>query len=366
MTGVTLLQIALAFTLRLKVRAQIYHKMILIVAFLIALVSMILYKKSPGLNDIPGPKPYPIIGNIVQLYHNKPLISLANFAKQYGGILKIYIFNKPVVVLSDHQFIHEALVKQAADFAGRPQAFRWQLMSWDYSEIIFSDAGPAHHGRRVAVNRYLKQFGSGIQKLENIALTATDDLIANIAEQLGRPLEVKDFLFKCISDVMTILLVGETFGPEISKDIKIILDNDTCINGISGIPLDWFPFLRFSGNKTYKMIMSNRNRAESLVMRWLEKKPSEGFINFVQSMSKQERVNAFLDSRDSQIATVFYFLAPGLLTSSSTLTCLMNVLCHYPDVQKKLREEVMDVIGPARHPTLTGSTLHAIYQGNNS
>ena len=30
----------------------------------------------------------------------------------------------------------------------------------------------------------------------------------------------------------------------------------------------------------------------------------------------------------------------------------MNVLSHYPDVQRKLQNEIMDVIGPARHPTL--------------
>ena len=100
--------------------------------------------------------------------------------------------------------------------------------------------------------------------------------------------------------------------------------------------------------------MSNRSRVESIVMGWLEKKPSEGFINFMQSMSesKTERVNACLDSKDSQIATTWIFLAAGASMSSSTLTRLINVLCHYPDVQKKLHKEVMDVIGPARCPTL--------------
>ena len=119
--------------------------------FLIALiVYIVLWKKTPGektaLADIPGPKPYPVIGNILQLSKEKLIVSLPNFAKQYGGIFKIYILNKPVVVVSDHQLIHDALVKQAADFAGRPQSYRKLLRSWDYSEIIFTDAGSVHRG----------------------------------------------------------------------------------------------------------------------------------------------------------------------------------------------------------------------------
>ena len=199
---------------------------------------------------------------------------------------------------------------------------------------------------------YLKQFGSGIQKLEDVTNTATDDLIGQLVEQGGRPIDVRDFLFQCMTDVVAIPLTGETLSPEMSNDIKAILESGNEVYEPVGIYLDWFPFLRFFGNKTYKIIMSYRSRVESIVMGWLEKKPSEGFINFMQAMSETERVNAYLDSRNSQIATTWIFLAAGVSTSSSTLTRLINVLCHYPDVQKKLRKEVMDVIGPVRHPTL--------------
>ena len=152
--------------------------------------------------------------------------------------------------------------------------------------------------------------------------------------------------------MVAILLIGETFSTEVSKDLKVLLEKGNLEWLGVGVYLDWFPFLRFFRNKEYKMIMSYRSRVEYFMMCSFEKKPSEGFINCMQSMSKTERMNASLDSRDSQIATAWIFFVAGISTSSYTLTCLMNVLCHYPDVQKKLRKEVMDVIGPARHPTL--------------
>ena len=50
-------------------------------------------------------------------------------------------------------------------------------MSWDYSEVIMTDAGPVHSGRRRAMHTYLKQFGSKVQRIEDLTSTAIDDLI---------------------------------------------------------------------------------------------------------------------------------------------------------------------------------------------
>ena len=109
---------------------QIHRKMTILFAiqiFLIALIVYIVFWKKTPLNDIPGPKSYPVIGNILELSKEKFHVSLSDLAKQYGGIYRFYQFNKPVIVLSDQQFIHDALVKQAADFAGRSHTYRRQL-----------------------------------------------------------------------------------------------------------------------------------------------------------------------------------------------------------------------------------------------
>ena len=87
---------------------------------------------------------------------------------------------------------------------------------------------------------YLKQFGFGIQKLEDVTNTATDDLIGKLIEQDGRPIDVRDFMFKCMIDVVGILLIGETLSPEMSNDVKMILKNDNELFKLNGVFLDWF------------------------------------------------------------------------------------------------------------------------------
>ena len=221
-------------------------------------------------------------------------------------------------------------------------------------DVGFSD-GPVHKGRKKATRKYLKQFGSGIhvQKLEDIIQIATDDLITRFAEQNGSPVDVRDFFFGCLTDVIGVLLMGDTTTPETIKDIKYVIDSSNDILGAgSGIFLDWFPFLRFFGNKTYKQIQHNVKLSGTIMSEWIDSHPSEGFINFLQSMSEKEGKCSFLDSKTVQIATCWSFVASGIVTTSATMSSFLNVFCHYPDIQEKVHKEIMEIIGPARHPTI--------------
>ena len=60
-----------------------------------ALIVYIVFRPRSPLNNIPEPKPYPLVGNVLHLNTNNFFINLADFAKQYGGICKIYLFRKP-------------------------------------------------------------------------------------------------------------------------------------------------------------------------------------------------------------------------------------------------------------------------------
>ena len=106
---------------------------IVIQLVLITLGVYVLLKKRNPLDKIPEPKPYPLIGNVHQLDMGKVFINMAKFAKQYGGIFKIHIFNKPVVIVNDQRFIHDVLVKLSVEFAGRPHSYRIKLMTEDNS-----------------------------------------------------------------------------------------------------------------------------------------------------------------------------------------------------------------------------------------
>ena len=207
------------------------------------------------------------------------------------------------------------------------------------------------------LSTYVKQFGSGIKRLEEITQTATDDLITRFAEQQGRPTDTGDFLFHCVTNVIGILLIGDTIGLALAKEIKEAMDiGIEALGPGTGVFLDWLPFLRFFGNKTYKQVQRSVAYQDAFMNEWLDNRPRDRFISFMQSMSQQEKTDSFMDSRKAQRVIGFQFFVAGTYTTSSTLTSLMNVLCHYPDVQEKLQREIVEVIGNSRHPTLKDQT----------
>lgn len=65
------------------------------------LVSLVTHKASPSSN-IPGPKGLPLVGNVLDIDMTKPpFLSFHEIAKKYGGIAKIQLAHKHLVIVSD-------------------------------------------------------------------------------------------------------------------------------------------------------------------------------------------------------------------------------------------------------------------------
>uniref|UniRef100_A0A8D2IUP9 unspecific monooxygenase n=1 Tax=Varanus komodoensis TaxID=61221 RepID=A0A8D2IUP9_VARKO len=86
-----------------------------------------------GQKRVPGPRNYPLIGNILELGKD-PHLSLTRLSQEYGEVLKIHIGTKPVLVLSGLETIRQALVRQGGDFLGR----RKRCGTGYHRHIIFS------------------------------------------------------------------------------------------------------------------------------------------------------------------------------------------------------------------------------------
>ena len=320
---------------------------LLLLVGLVVILCYILRKKDP-LNELPGPKAFPLVGNALQIDAKKIFVDITELGKQYGGVYKIHFFMKPVVVVNDTDLIYEVLVKRSADFAGRPNTYLMKFLSENLQGVVASDPTKEEKSRRKVMHAYLRQFGTGIQKIEEVTLTATDDLINRIAEQNGCPMNIRDLLMHCVFDVMMIFLLGETISKDEMACVMDSLDRvNESITTPSGLFLDMFPPARFFGNKTYKELMDTVQVKYNFVSRWME-----GFINLIQSMTEEEKKNSALDTELAQHNLVWSVLAAGIFTTSTTLSCLINVLAQNPDVQEKLRKEIMDIIGPSRYPSL--------------
>jgi cytochrome P450 len=326
---------------------------ILLLCGLLLLLVHYLLKSNP-LDAIPGPKAWPLIGNVHQLSVDKLFVQLSEMGKKYGGIYRLKLFTRSIVVVSDYGLIHDVLVKQSRDFAGRYNSYRGTIMKQSLSAIVSTDAGPELSARRKTVQAYVKQYGSGIQKIEDITQIAMDDLIRKFADVSGdRPIDVRDYMISTTLDIISILLVGEVAERRDRETLRETMDMVVdAVSPSNGMLLDIFPFVRHLGNNNYKQFQELIRRKDEFVNKWFGSQPNEGFIHFLQSMPEAEQRSKFLETLSPKGKVAFEFFLAGTFTTSTTTTVLMNVLCQYPEVQEKLRQEIFQVIGPSRYPTL--------------
>ncbi|MEQ2234140.1 Cytochrome P450 2K1, partial [Ilyodon furcidens] len=67
----------------------------------------------------PGPKPLPLLGNLLQLDLQRPYKTLCQLSKKYGSVITVYFGPKKVVVLAGYKTVKEALVSYADEFGDR-------------------------------------------------------------------------------------------------------------------------------------------------------------------------------------------------------------------------------------------------------
>lgn len=77
--------------------------------------------KRPSLPLPPGPKPAPLIGNILQLPKSLQWLHLYHWSKQYGPVMHLSMAGKPLVILSTHQAAHDLLNRRSSRYSDRPR-----------------------------------------------------------------------------------------------------------------------------------------------------------------------------------------------------------------------------------------------------
>lgn len=84
-------------------------------------------RRSP--KEAPGPRPWPIIGNLHLLgNHETPFQAFTALSKIYGNIFSIDLGATPCVVVNSFKLIKEVLIVKGGDFGGRPDFIRFHKL----------------------------------------------------------------------------------------------------------------------------------------------------------------------------------------------------------------------------------------------
>jgi len=69
----------------------------------------------------PGPKGYPLIGNLYDIPHENAWVTYAEWSKKYGDVIHVSVFGTSTIILNSAKAALELLEKRSANYSDRPR-----------------------------------------------------------------------------------------------------------------------------------------------------------------------------------------------------------------------------------------------------
>uniref|UniRef100_A0A673CH89 Cytochrome P450 2K1-like n=1 Tax=Sphaeramia orbicularis TaxID=375764 RepID=A0A673CH89_9TELE len=146
----------------------------LLVLLLVYFISSSSFSSNADGKQPPGPKPLPVLGNLLQLDLKRPYNTLLKLSKKYGSVFTIYFGPKKVVVLAGYKTVKEALVDKA-DVFGERDPMKIVESSKGHG-VLWSNGDSWKEMRRFTLTN-LRDYGMGKKACEDKIIEECQHLI---------------------------------------------------------------------------------------------------------------------------------------------------------------------------------------------
>nr|XP_056712810.1 cytochrome P450 2K4-like [Euleptes europaea] len=333
------------------------------VLFLFALTLAFLWKMGNFWNSSsqklpPGPKPLPLIGNLHQMDLKRPHLTMLKLSKQYGPVFRIQMGLQKMVVLTGYETVKEALVNQADAFADRPTIPIFE----DYLQghgIVFSTGEGWKVMRRFAITT-LRDYGMGKKTIEERIVEECRFLIQKFESFDRKPFETTTIMEGAVANIIVTILLGKRYeyeDPTFIRLLNMVNENARLLGSPSVLLYNMFPALGFLFG-TRKAVLDNRDEFNAFIqatfiehLKELDVNDQRSFIDAFLIQQQEEKnknqINGFFHNENLKCVASDLFGA-GTETTSTTLRWGLLLMMKYPEIQKKVQEEITRVIGSAQ------------------
>ncbi|ODM98070.1 Methyl farnesoate epoxidase [Orchesella cincta] len=357
----------------------------------------------PSMKLPPGPLRLPVFGNALTFLQNKStgkpvFVLFRDLAKQYGNVVYLRMGSQPTVIVDDFDTAKTMLNNDV--WIDRP--FNDMMAERSYGKplgIIFVGGEGWKEMRRFTM-RSLRDFGYGKQNsmqsiIEDEVKTILNE-VENVAGKDKPLLKIKHFFTLPVLNILWSMVssVKMPGDEEKLKKLIILVDNLAKATPIGGSILDLFPSLRhyFPGLTGITFVRKCVAELQNHFQEVLDSRRKEGgykqgnrdYIDmFINEIDKHKKLgsnpnhytgNEIIIISDEQfITTITDLFEGGSETSSNTLEFAVYYVMKNPRVQRKIQEEIDQVVGRSRLPTFadrpqmpyTEATLHEVQRMAN-
>ncbi len=324
------------------------------------------YMSPDRLRHIPGPTGLPVFRNTLQVDRTRTYLSFHRWAKKYGAAYRLGLPIGDVIVVSDYNLIHQVLVTNGNKFAGRSKTLF--DISVTYSVVTIQPGDTWRHIRKLS-HRYMKQFGDGMSRLEELLLKNVDYMLSEFDSSLEKPLNTLEILRNTALRSVSVLLLGralETGEPLLDLLLKFERDFVDLLKMSVGkfllMRCPWminFPSQTFAEVRNFKRLEDEcwqkvkesqlDAEAESLANVLLSN--LEGYTN--NTSAKQSETSSPIAkeiyAKGSSLALIF----AGVATTSRAMYFILNTISFRKDIQQHIYSEITSVLSDERVSMVT-------------
>jgi cytochrome P450 len=303
------------------------------------------------ITDLPGPRGWPLVGNLLQIDRQRLHQHLEQWAEQYGEIYRIRLATRNFVIVSNPEAVAAALRDRPDGFDRTP---RLEKIAAEFGfGGVFSSNGAAWKRQRPMVLAGLDP--SHIRAFFPTLVQVTARLARRWQRNAGAatPIDLQADLMRYTVDVTAGLALGtdinslESSGPVIQQHLDHILP---ALARRLYAPFPYWRYLKLPGDRSIdRHVAALRVAVTGFIAdarRRLEAEPArrEQPPTLIESMvATRDRDGALTDQ--DVAGNVLTMLLAGEDTTANTLAWMIWLLHRHPDALRRATDEVRAALG---------------------
>ncbi|EXJ54110.1 hypothetical protein A1O7_09447 [Cladophialophora yegresii CBS 114405] len=302
----------------------------------------------------PGPKGKPIVGNLLDIPPKHSWLKFKEWADQYGPIYRLDIFGRNLVVVSTEKIANDLLRERGNIYSSREQLpMAAQLISRGLRPLFLPHGDLWRRVRKVMHNMTMHASATSYQPVQ---IYESERLLHDL---IATPEKYESIFERYAAAVVLRLCYGKTVDTGDEQYVRDILHITHTVERTASpgaYLVDTFPVLMWlpAWLAPFKQEAARLNAFEVKTFRGLLLEVRDKMQGgkapkcFARSfLEKQAEYNLSDNEGAYAIGTLF---EAGAGTTAAMMMSFVLCMCHHPDWQKKMQDEVDRVIGDSRMP----------------
>ncbi|OUS39899.1 cytochrome P450 [Oleispira antarctica] len=303
--------------------------------------------------DLPGPRPWPLVGNALQVKLSRLHQDMEAWADQYGSVFKIHLGPTKVLVVADHK-VEGALLKDRPDGFRRPEKLVDTLEEMGLQSGLLTAEGQTWKDQRRMVMASLSP--NNVRSYFPSLLKVTKRLQGRWlnAVETGTTIDLQADFMRYTVDAIAGLSFGSDINTLETDDDEIQHHLDKILPALFKRANALVPYWRIIKlpadrqlDRSVALVNESITGFIAKARQRLNTDPArrEHPQNLLESMIVAADQSGSGVSNDDVAGNVVTMLLAGEETTATTLSWLIYLLMRNPEALKCAQEEVLSLVG---------------------